>query len=316
MSAECSRGCCRVGQSPPEAPVRKADRHKFWNRQVGRWVAAVVLLQQILYTCTGRHAMCFGAPVRAPSKSGRGIMLNAKSDSVSDEGISQWSRAFGVLAEVQKAKLQSDVTMWNAAISVAEEGGTEQMALDLIEFLIKDRLNPNQVTSDAMTKAATGGASAADGAWRQTLSDLAALREKEGPGDSQPWQHAIDLLDTMQTRLLRVGSISLGSTLQACLAVRFHKHGIARRWATALELYKTIYGKDVMPDPVCCGSLIAECEQRGLSSVEVDIIASLETHDAIQGPEDGAAFNPLGEKGLRNQERKMKRRLEQYGIQS
>ena len=39
-------------------------------------------------------------------------------------------------------------------------------------------------------------------------------------------------------------------------------------WQHALMLFRTASTKRVLPDPACCGLLIAECEQRGLQSLE------------------------------------------------
>jgi hypothetical protein len=48
-----------------------------------------------------------------------------------------------------------------------------------------------------------------------------SLRNYEGP-----WQHALSLLQAMQARRLQLGEINVGSAVQACLAVPWHRCGL------------------------------------------------------------------------------------------
>eukprot|EP00442_Polarella_glacialis_P050957 CAMPEP_0115074062 /NCGR_PEP_ID=MMETSP0227-20121206/15139_1 /TAXON_ID=89957 /ORGANISM="Polarella glacialis, Strain CCMP 1383" /LENGTH=164 /DNA_ID=CAMNT_0002461003 /DNA_START=66 /DNA_END=557 /DNA_ORIENTATION=+ len=123
----------------------------------------------------------------------------------------------------------------------------------------------------AATKAAdTQGVALKEGKAKQGV----AMKEEVPPEvrpvvGSQPWQHALSLLQDMQSRRLRLSEINVGSAVQACLAVK-NSTGPSLRWQQALGLFKTAAQKGVIPDPACCGSLLAECEQRDLAGVEVD----------------------------------------------
>eukprot|EP00930_Biecheleria_cincta_P089014 TRINITY_DN78270_c0_g1_i1.p1 TRINITY_DN78270_c0_g1~~TRINITY_DN78270_c0_g1_i1.p1 ORF type:complete len:235 (+),score=33.33 TRINITY_DN78270_c0_g1_i1:28-705(+) len=98
---------------------------------------------------------------------------------------------------------------------------------------------------------------------------------EDDPEYEGPWQHALSLLAAMQDRRLEIGEINVGSTIQACLAVRTSPSPMSSRWQQAFMLFKTASTKRVLPDPACAGLLLAECEQRGLSHVEQDIMRRL-----------------------------------------
>lgn len=122
----------------------------------------------------------------------------------------------------------------------------------------------------------------------QTDDDFDDLIEEEDGLDYEddenyegPWQHALSLLQAMQARRLQLGEINVGSAVQACLAVRTSKSPMSSRWQQALMLFRTASTKRVLPDPACCGLLIAECEQRGLQTVEEDIMARLREPSAV-----------------------------------
>ncbi|CAJ1408936.1 unnamed protein product [Effrenium voratum] len=106
--------------------------------------------------------------------------------------------------------------------------------------------------------------------------------EEDDENYEGPWQHALSLLQAMQTRRLQLGEINVGSAVQACLAVRTTKSPMSSRWQQALMLFRTASTKRVLPDPACCGLLIAECEQRGLQTVEQDIISRLRDPSAVK----------------------------------
>eukprot|EP00434_Breviolum_minutum_P031565 symbB.v1.2.027910.t1/scaffold2900.1/size67660/3 len=115
------------------------------------------------------------------------------------------------------------------------------------------------------------------------------IEEEDDPLDYEddenyegPWQHALSLLQAMQARRLQLGEINVGSAVQACLAVRTSKSPMSSRWQQALMLFRTASTKRVLPDPACCGLLIAECEQRGLQSVEEDIMSRLREPSAVE----------------------------------
>eukprot|EP00439_Symbiodinium_sp_Y106_P016076 s2155_g2.t1 len=98
----------------------------------------------------------------------------------------------------------------------------------------------------------------------------------ESPEASRAWRFGF-ILDP-----LRLGEINVGSAVQACLAVRTSKSPLSSRWQQALMLFRTASTKRVLPDPACCGLLISECEQRGLQTVEEDIMKRLRDPSALE----------------------------------
>lgn len=152
----------------------------------------------------------------------------------------RWERALVVFGEMAEKGLDVDVDAYSSMITAAELSKKWPWALHFLEEMREEDVQPDTTSYNSAISA-----SAKSGKWRVAVALLQEMEECQVPHDVETYAFAI----------------------LACLS--------GRKWQVGLELLDEMPLSELEPDSLTYGMLLSECEQRGTSGKESELVRHL-----------------------------------------
>eukprot|EP00439_Symbiodinium_sp_Y106_P068786 s1929_g11.t1 len=255
--------------------------------QVSGWEHGHRLFEDLLLWRSELDAVCYNCAVTAcrqgqqweqavaRSESSRAAHVTAGQDpvlfgvvvSACGQG-SAWFRASELLRAADRARAESDLVLLSSGCMAAEKGGRWQAALWTPEGTAAAGLPQDMVLRNSVL--------AASGHWPRSL----VLLEEAGNAtivsfsavlaaceQGSAWSPALSLLRRLSHGGLEVNAIAMGTAVDAAVS--------GGQWQHALVMFAAFCQRGGERDLAACGGLLAECEQSGMQSVEVDLLGLL-----------------------------------------